>query len=232
MKKFYVTLGGDVLNLNNLTTQERKAYLKVRQFLARDPEPGWVGEFPNFWTDQLVQLYGGERQTLGTVLYKICQDLEGRLGIKQGYILPPEEYDWLWEDLGIADKGKLLFFFYVSRGARGIGHLTEARTHSYVILLNLLQVLYFRGYPYRNRPEPHSDYLENDLEDLVQAGYLREGKEGFRIARPGANWIQRKISTIPGYIKLVEAVRMKIEEFAALSYQDLLCLVLQEHNGR
>ncbi len=231
MRNVYVTLDGEKFNLNDLSRPERKIYKKVRKFLTKSPEPRWGDQFPNFWTTQLVQLYGGEQQALGTVLFKICQDLESRLGIKQGYILPPQEYDWLWEDLGIADKGKLVFLFYAILEAQGISYLTEVRVQNYVVLLNLMQILRFYGYPFRNRPEVHSDDLERDLEDLVLTGYLRESAEGLRIARRGKAWIRRKISAIPGYEILVEAVRKKIEELAPLSDWELLGLVLEKHTN-
>ncbi|MFA4880601.1 MAG: hypothetical protein WC650_03175 [Candidatus Doudnabacteria bacterium] len=225
-KEVYVTLDGAKFDLDALSEQEQKVYQVVRQFLERAPEPGWGGEFPNFWSSQLVNLYGGEQQMLGTVLYEICQDLEARLGIKQGYIKPPEEHDWLWEDLGITCSGKLIFFFYAVRGFRGLG---EEKAQSYLYLLHLMEILPLLGYPFRHRPEPHSDYLETDLEGLTAAGYLEARPEGIIIAEKGVSWVEKEIPSVPARKLLEDAIRDKIEEFVILSDLELLGAVLQEY---
>lgn len=225
-KEVYMTLEGKKFDLDALSQDEREVYQVVRQFLERAPEPGWGGEFPNFWSSQLVNLYGSEQKMLGTVLYQICQDLEALLGIKQGYIMPPEEYDWLWEDLGIACRGKLIFFFYA---VRSLGGLTEERAQSYLYLLHLMDVLHLLGYPFRHRPEPHSDYLQTDFEDLITAGYLEARPEGVIIVEKGVSWVEKEIPSVPARQLLENTIRDKIQKFVVLSNPKLLGVVLQEY---
>lgn len=232
MGNLYLTLDGVEFDLSKLSREERRVYRVVRRFLKRVPEPGWGGEFPNFWSSQLVNLYGSEQKMLGTVLYQICQDLDALLGIKQGYILPPEEYDWLWEDLGIADKGKLIFVFYAVLGSGKILNITAVRVHSYIALLHLVGILPFTSYPFRHRPEPYSEYLDADLTDLVTAGYLGVGPNGFTILGKGKSWVKANIPNLPVRKFFVESVQGEIEKFSAWSDTELLGRVLREFGER
>ncbi|MDD5627071.1 MAG: hypothetical protein PHW01_03645 [Patescibacteria group bacterium] len=225
-KEVYVTLDGEKFDLSKLSREEWRVYWVVRQFWGKVPRPGWAGEFPNFWSSQLVNLYGGEQQMLGTVLYEICQDLEAYLGIKQGYIMPPEECYRFLKDRGIACRGKLIFFFYAVRSFRG---LTEERVQSYLYLLHLMKILPLLGYPFRHRPEPHSDYLQTDLEGLTAAGYLEAGSEGVTITEQGVSWVEKEIPPVPVCQLLEDIIRVKTEEFVVLSDPELFGAVLQEY---
>jgi len=214
-----MTLGGTEFDLDDLSQAEQRAYREIREVLRRDPEPGWGGEFAQFWTRKLIDVYGGEVQSVETSLWVICQDLEARLGIKQGYVRPPKG-DWLWEVLGIADKGKLIFVFYALGQSEKLLGILEDRAQTYIYLLNALKVLSLRSYHFRHRPEPYSDSLNVDFEDLIAMGYLKEGDSGICIGEIGVSWVKKHIP-IASCQQLVLEIMSKIEELAALSDLDL-----------
>lgn len=84
----YQTITGRELDLGNLNPEERNVLAAVHKKYGSQPEwtafgSWWVGEF--------------ERSVLDadSVVYRICQDLEARLGIAQGKVAPPDYRDYL-----------------------------------------------------------------------------------------------------------------------------------------
>lgn len=67
---------------------ERDFLAAVRQEYERAPE--W-SVFADWWTTKLRQVGLAE----GSSTYRICQDLEGRLGIAQRKLAPPDYRDYL-----------------------------------------------------------------------------------------------------------------------------------------
>lgn len=84
----YRTITGRKLHLAQLADKERHFLSEIGRIYEEKPE--W-SEFSAFWTARL------ESSGLGSnsVVYRLCQDLEARLGIAQGKVAPPDYRDYL-----------------------------------------------------------------------------------------------------------------------------------------
>jgi hypothetical protein len=84
----YSTITGRVLQLDRLSREEGDFLTAVQRRYAADPE--W-SEFAAWWTEEFRRT-GLPRES---PTYRICQDLEARLGIAQGKVAPPDYRDYL-----------------------------------------------------------------------------------------------------------------------------------------
>src|SRR5207247_9859686 len=87
-KRVFQTITGRALDLERLDAKERECLAAVQ---ARyEKEPGWSA-FASWWPKEL------QRSGLSaeSVAYRICQDLEARLGIAQGKVAAPDYRDYL-----------------------------------------------------------------------------------------------------------------------------------------
>lgn len=84
----FQTITGRKLQLGELDERERNFLSSVQGRYESEPE--WSA-FAAWWVAEL------ERSGLGpeSVLYRVCQDLEARLGIAQGKVAPPDYRDYL-----------------------------------------------------------------------------------------------------------------------------------------
>lgn len=87
-KRTYRTITGRDLDLSHLDPAERKFLRAVRKKYEKAPE--WSA-FASWWSGELKR--AGLPET--SVAYRICQDLEARLGIAQGTVAPPDYRDYL-----------------------------------------------------------------------------------------------------------------------------------------
>ena len=87
-KQIYQTITGRALDLRKLSKKER-AFLNIIQH-RYEKEPEW-SQFSSFWTTEF-QRVGLDRDSC---TYRICRDLEARLGIAQGTLAPPDYRDYL-----------------------------------------------------------------------------------------------------------------------------------------
>ena len=87
-KPGYQTITGRKLELDGLGEQERSFLAGVQRRYGKEPE--W-SDFSAWWSEDF------RRSGLSTrsVVYRICQDLEARLGIAQGKVAPPDYRDYL-----------------------------------------------------------------------------------------------------------------------------------------
>lgn len=89
MKKHeYRTITGRRFELNDLPKTERAFLTAVNKKYARSP--GW-SEFASWW----ATAFKHSRLPKASATYRICQDLEARLGIAQGMVAPPDYRDYL-----------------------------------------------------------------------------------------------------------------------------------------
>jgi hypothetical protein len=87
-----VTLTGREIDLSSLTAAERSLLGEVlERFRAR---PDWT-VFSAFWTRAGRRKLWATTDPVGSAAYRICQDLEARLGIAQGKVSPPDYRDLL-----------------------------------------------------------------------------------------------------------------------------------------
>jgi len=82
--KEYRTLKDEVYNLDSLSEKEKKIYQEVHSYLKKNPN--WT-EFSTYWKDKLLEEFKDKRveEIANLPIFRICQDLSSRLGIKQGY---------------------------------------------------------------------------------------------------------------------------------------------------
>lgn len=84
----YKTVTGRVLDLSKLNSQERTLLRAAITKYRTNPE--WC-EFSSWWMPRFAKT-GLDRESK---VYRICQDLEGRLGLAQGTVAPPSYRDSL-----------------------------------------------------------------------------------------------------------------------------------------
>lgn len=90
----YKTLNGEVFNLDELPAKLKALYSEVKSFY--DTNADWT-EFANLWTAKIRESFSDKQRSevVEEPIYKICQDLESRLGIRQGYTREPDYRDLL-----------------------------------------------------------------------------------------------------------------------------------------
>lgn len=114
-KRIYETITGRRVLLSELSREESRFLRAVRtRFAAR---PGWSA-FATWWTRELGRA-GLEKESRA---YRICQDLEARLGIAEGKVAPPDYRDYL-ADL-IEERYGSRYRFCKERGVDP-GHLSR-----------------------------------------------------------------------------------------------------------
>lgn len=84
----YSTITGRVLRLDRLSTTESAFLAAVRDRYAEGPE--WT-EFAAWWISEFQRA----GLSMDSPTYRVCQDLEARLGIAQGKVAPPDYRDYL-----------------------------------------------------------------------------------------------------------------------------------------
>ena len=84
----YLTITGRVLPLDGLDAAESEFLASVQRRYATDRE--W-SEFAAWWAEEFRR----SKLPRESPAYRICQDLEARLGIAQGKVAPPDYRDYL-----------------------------------------------------------------------------------------------------------------------------------------
>ncbi len=84
----YKTITGRAIDLSDLTAKERA--FAQEAFAKFKSEPEW-GSFVGWWGPRFVK--AGLKKD--SKIYRVCQDLEARLGISQGKVAPPDYRDSL-----------------------------------------------------------------------------------------------------------------------------------------
>ena len=87
-KNIYQTLSNKELNLDNLTKKELGLYNQVKEFY--ESKPSW-NAFGNYWIKELNNTFKQKsrkdrEKITNQDIWRICIDLESRLGIEQGYV--------------------------------------------------------------------------------------------------------------------------------------------------
>ncbi len=91
MKKAYLTLTGEKIDLSRLTAEERKELGRIlRAYQAGEAYPNFVNRVS---VPGSVILRGRQwitEEVASSTLYRVCQDIADRLGIAQGYVAEGE----------------------------------------------------------------------------------------------------------------------------------------------
>lgn len=128
-KQVFQTITGRTLDLGELNREEREFLAAVHRRYEKQPE--WA-EFASWWAGEF------ERSGLraGGIAYRICQDLEARLGIAQGKVSPPDYRDYL-ADL-IEERYGSRYRFCKETGIDP-GHLSRVLSSRSDVSLQMLQ---------------------------------------------------------------------------------------------
>ncbi len=86
----YQTITGRRILMSNLTETEYGFLEKVAK--KYNSKQGWT-RFAAWWNAE----FNGAGLSTSSMVYRICQDLESRLGINQGKVSPPDYRDFLVE---------------------------------------------------------------------------------------------------------------------------------------
>ena len=84
----YQTITGRRISMSNLTEAECSFLEKVAK--KYNAKQGWT-RFAAWWNAE----FNGAGLSASSVVFRICQDLEARLGIDQGKVAPPDYRDFL-----------------------------------------------------------------------------------------------------------------------------------------
>jgi hypothetical protein len=84
MMKTYRTLRNAVYDVTALPPEQKKIYEKVKRF--SDKRPHW-DRFTGFWVRQMDTLQPAltRKEIVNTPIWKICEDMDSRIAIEQGY---------------------------------------------------------------------------------------------------------------------------------------------------
>lgn len=90
----YKTLNGEVFDFDQFTSEQRAIYDQAKAFYDTNPE--WP-EFSNFWRTRVRKAFSNAEpsEVVKEPIYKVCRDLDSRLGISQGYTREPDYRDLL-----------------------------------------------------------------------------------------------------------------------------------------
>lgn len=129
--RIYRTITGRSLELSKLTREERRFIAYVRRFYGTSLE--W-SKFASLWLREF------EKRGLDAegMAYRICQDLEARLGVAQGRVAPPDYRDYL-ADL-IEEKYGSRYKF-CKKTATDPGHLSRVFASRADLSLSALETL-------------------------------------------------------------------------------------------
>jgi hypothetical protein len=157
--KTYTTLDEEVIILSDLDEQEQRLAALLRK-RART-HPSWI-DFDNFWMKKVGEFYdarGVSRvKSRATEVFRIAQDLSGRLGIASG-LVRLDDYRGDLEEL-IREKFRTQRAFCEATGLAEdmISHVLAGRKH--LAIDTLEEALNRIGYTLRIRPLPKIDIAE------------------------------------------------------------------------
>lgn len=144
-KTLYSTITGRRVDLKKLSRKEKQFLSEVIRKYER--KPSW-NSFASWWNAEFRKV----GLNSSSPIYRVCQDLEARLGIAEGKVAPPNYRDYL-ADL-IEDKYGSRYRFckekgldqaYISRILGGRSGLTLASLGEFLRLLDVDLVVRRRG---------------------------------------------------------------------------------------
>jgi len=152
--KEYKTLKGEAYNIESLSKKERAVLEEVYSYFEKNPD--WP-EFSTYWKDKLMErLQDKTREEIVTLsIFRICQDLSSRLGIRQGYIREEDYRDKLLE---IIDGNFRSRYEFCKKVGIDEGFLSKVlRNQRSLSLDNLIRILGKIGYEieFKERKSEH-----------------------------------------------------------------------------
>src|SRR5262245_61417260 len=134
----YETMTGGRIPLSNLTEVERSFLAKVaKRYSSRQD---WT-RFAAWWNAE----FNAAGLSTSSVVYRICQDLEARLGIDQGKVSPPDYRDFLVELIDTQFGSRQEFCRATGVDPGQLSRVLASRDNlSMKVLLEVMEVLHAR----------------------------------------------------------------------------------------
>ena len=126
--EIYRTLTGRRVDLASLSQPEREALTAVRALYRR--RPAW-DEFAQEWIAiaRSMALSGGTKIPVKSTLYRVCQDLELRLGVAEGQIAAPDYRDRLADLIEERFESRYAFCKATGIDQGNLSHVLAGRKH-------------------------------------------------------------------------------------------------------
>jgi hypothetical protein len=151
LNNIYVDQKGRELPLTGLDPQERQLVAELQHHAQSKPD--W-NAFENYWTAAVAAFYDSRgisrRQSHETVVYKIAQDLSGRLAVRAGLARLPDYRDELEEIIRTSFRTRREFCHATGLSEDMLSHVLAHRKH--LAIETLTQVLDRIGYTLRIVP--------------------------------------------------------------------------------
>jgi len=84
--KKYITLEKEVVYINNMSKSEQSFYSQIKDYYRKKPSHM---DFSNYWRaedQRAVWSDCSRKECVNSLIFKICQDLDSRLAIKEGHL--------------------------------------------------------------------------------------------------------------------------------------------------
>lgn len=134
----YQTITGRHIPMSNLTETEYGFLAKVAK--KYNAKQNWT-RFAAWWNAE----FNGAGLSPSSVVYRICQDLEARLGINQGKVSPPDYRDYLAELIDAQFSSRLEFCKATEVDPGQLSRVLASRADlSMKVLQDVLKVLHAR----------------------------------------------------------------------------------------
>lgn len=144
--KKYKTLYDEEFEIESLPPKHKAAYFDIKRFYNKKPD--W-SVFGNYWHAKVDSVFKRKTKTrkdrekvVNSALWEIAQDLEGRLGIEQGYVRLEDDTD-IFRDIIEKDFGSDFNFCKKAGINRDTlyGFLRDKKTLSLKYLIKFLDKL-------------------------------------------------------------------------------------------
>jgi hypothetical protein len=86
--KNYTTLEKEVIYINGMSELEQSFYLQITNYYQQNPSHP---DFSNYWRaegQRVVWIDCSRKEIVRSSIFKVCQDLDARLAIKEGHLRP------------------------------------------------------------------------------------------------------------------------------------------------
>jgi len=124
----YETLEHQTFDLGKLPAKQKKFLEEVKTYFEKNPS--WC-EFGSFWFNQLSSVFKNvKKEDIPDLpVFKICQDMESRLGVKQRYARLTDYRDILAKIISEVYKSRYLFCKEVGIDEAFLSNVLKKKKH-------------------------------------------------------------------------------------------------------
>ncbi len=139
----YTTLKGEKFDLDSLPEEQSNLWEKAEGYFQTAPE--WT-DFSTFWLRKVAKTFEGldRSEIVKMPIFKLCQDLESRLGIEQGYTREADYRDALRELIEVTFPSRYAFCKATGVNEGFLSHIL--RKDKNFSIPNLQEILEKMGY--------------------------------------------------------------------------------------